>query len=440
MKKSILLTLFTLIFQMSLVYSLDIKAIKQKVDSAKEILSKWHKTSNPKLLENALVILKEAKKDLGNKKEQSLEYDNLRQEVYMLYFWTNKSRQVSSFGAKKKSNPIVKEENTLGKTNGPPSIKKEIKEKEDNIIFSNLISNEPLHIKQAFSEIKEYEINNPKAFYESEFMYRDIYLEFPKSSTAEIAKELADSLIPKIEIFEADKNKRIKKITDEIMNFEQNYKNRKFTLITKELTAMFEIEKDKITKHIMGELIKEYDYLKITMLAINDLIENKKSNYLSASIIGVKFKGSIIGANHRSVSVKTKMGTITIPWKKISDDQLADLIGQLAKDVNVSYKITMSIYKLGDASVAFNTLYSKTLDDPLFLSKLGTFYFKLLYKHREEVKRLVDNEVKNATKLADSKDPAGAIKVLTKCLLQINKTKFHRDQVSRIYSIMSSLK
>ncbi|PCJ52978.1 MAG: hypothetical protein COA79_23145 [Planctomycetota bacterium] len=118
---------------------------------------------------------------------------------------------------------------------------------------------------------------------------------------------------------------------------------------------------------------------------------------------------------------------------------MAELIGQLSKGVNVSYKITISIFKLGNASLAFDALYSKTLDDPLFLRKLGPIYFKLLYQHREEVKKLVDIQIQKAKKLAKSKDTVGAIKKLTKCLLQINKNKFHRDQVSKIYRVIASL-
>ncbi|PCJ52977.1 MAG: hypothetical protein COA79_23140, partial [Planctomycetota bacterium] len=186
----------------------------------------------------------------------------------------------------------------------------------DSIISANFIGTESEYIIDSFRDIKEFTKNHPTAYYQSEFMYRDFYFDYPDSTNAEVAKELADSLIPKIEVFNKDKSHRIKEITSNIYNFDKLYKARKFKEISEKLKGLFDEEKGYITKHIMGELIKEYNYLDITMEAIDKLIQNKKSTPISAGIVGIKFKGSLVRANKESLSIKTQMGTISLPWKK----------------------------------------------------------------------------------------------------------------------------
>ncbi|PCJ52831.1 MAG: hypothetical protein COA79_23225, partial [Planctomycetota bacterium] len=112
--KKIILVVSILIIHISL-YAYDLKPIIEKVDIVKQILSNWDKSNDPILLEKALVLLIELKADLGNKTGQNLKYEKLRQEVYMLYFWTNKSRRVKAFGKEKDQNSKneIKEKSSL---------------------------------------------------------------------------------------------------------------------------------------------------------------------------------------------------------------------------------------------------------------------------------------------------------------------------------------
>ncbi|PCJ60054.1 MAG: hypothetical protein COA79_09625 [Planctomycetota bacterium] len=417
----------------SSLFAADLNSVKTRISTVKKYLAKWHKTSDQKLILDSLIILTEIKKDLKSINDRDEEYESIKQEVYMLFFWANKSKVVISKKRRRSTRPLI---------NIPPLERpKKLTDAEvnDAVILAKLLSTEPKKVVEEFKHTQDFTKNNPNAYYESEYMYRDIYFEHPESNLAEIANKYANSINIKIIKFEQEKEIKTNNILNNISDFEKLYTYRKFGQIEKKLKDLYDQEKDKITKHIIGHMIKEYQNLNVTMKAIDQLIKNKKKNPISGRLIGLKFNGSIIGASEKSVSIKTKMGTVSLPWKKVNDKQLADLITQLSQGVDVSYRIPLAMYKLGNAYEAFKIIYHKILRDPLFATKLGIFYFELLYHFRLDTTKLVDATIARSNKLAKSKDIAGAIKILTKCLLQINKTKFQYDEVARIRKAINTL-
>ncbi|PCJ57825.1 MAG: hypothetical protein COA79_15190 [Planctomycetota bacterium] len=425
MKNKFYLVLLIFICLSNWTFSLDVKVFNENIDIAKKLLSNWHKSGDQEILEKAFLLLKNIRREIENDENQEQDHIDLKREIHMLYFWTNKSRQVNMRKRKYNLNSIKTNIDTPNTV-----IKKKIK-------LIDLTKNDPPHIRKALNECISFRQKYPTQVYSCEYMFREICFDFPKSFSAIKAKKLADKLNLKIGIYEKKEQSMIKEIKNEIFNFEKYYLNRNFEKIVKELMSKYDEEQDQYKKTIVGELITDYKYLHATMLAINELIQHKIYNPLSSSIIGFKFNGLIIGANKKGVSIKTNMGKVSIPWKKINDKQLGQLIGELSKGIDVSYKIYLSIYKLGNTAVGFDSLYRSTLNNPLVLTHIGRKYFKLIYHYKESIKEMVGNRIAKSKKLAANKDISGAISMLTKYLLEINKTKFNQEQVLRIHSVIN---
>ena len=113
----------------------------------------------------------------------------------------------------------------------------------------------------------------------------------------------------------------------------------------------------------------------------------KKNDAPPASIVGIKFRGFVTGANKKGLDISTDMGGMSIPWVKVSDEQLGKLLAVLSVGIDVSYKIPIAIHLLGNTQEAFQLLYQRSLDNPLIMAKYSRFYFQTLFYFRKEMGR-----------------------------------------------------
>lgn len=429
--------------------------VEIEIRKAKTELLKWDKTHMESDLNAAIEILKNARIMIGEIKTfENVRAIDLNKELSMLYFWANKSKRVTEVKKdkaeiqqfKKSVEEVEKEEkkspNSANKAN--ESISQDDMKTLESILSSKIsvddivIPVEHPIITGAFQKAIEYSKNNPDQLYECEFMFRDIYYDFPTSKSAILAKELANKFSEKIEAFVKEKQIIRNLIKSKILNYDSEYNSRNYEIIISRITEMRKNEKDHRKQDIYWEMIEEYKYLQTAISALNDLLFMKKHDAPSASIVGVKFRGFVTSSSNLGLDITTDMGSMSIPWIKISDEQLGKLLAILSKGVDVSYKIPIAIHLLGNTQDAFQILYQRSLDNPLIMAKYSRFYFQTLFYFRKEMANIIDQQIGNAQKLFSNKDTTGAIGVLTQSLLSINKNNFLRDQIGKIHEVMST--
>lgn len=429
--------------------------VELEIRKAKNELLKWDKTHKESDLDSAIEILKNARTAISE--IQNLEGRNfleLNKELAMLYFWANKSKRVGDeikdkkeLGQFQKSvEEVVKEElqDTTASKESKIAISKESSKILDSILSTKIsvddivIPDEHPLITAVFKKAIEFSKNNQNQLYECEFMFRDIFYDFPTSKSAKIANEIANRYSDKIETFVKEKYAFRNSVIEKIPNYTNEYNARNFTSIIATLTEMKNEEKDPIKLDIYWEMIEEYKYLQTAIDALNDLIILKKNHPAPADMVGVKFRGFVTGSDKKGIQITTDMGGMAIPWVKVTDEQLGKLLGFLSKDFEVSYKIPIAIHLLGNTQEAFQILYQRALDNPTIMVKYSRFYFQTLFYFRKQMATQVDKQIETAQKLFNNKDTSGAIGVLTQSLLNINKINFLRDQISKIHTTMAT--
>ena len=421
--------------------------VESEIKKAKAELLKWDKSHQEDDLITAIEILKNARITISQIKvlEDARALD-LNKELSMLYFWANKSKRIGDVSKGKKeiaqfNKPVEEEVKEKSKeeikaTNEP---KVTSPNGSDKISLDDIVipTEHPI-ITTAFQKAIEFGKNNPSQLYECEFMFRDIYYDFPTSKSATIANQIADKYSMKIETFVKEKLVFRNFVKSKIPNYDAEYNARNYEAIINAITAMRANEKDTVKQDIYWEMIEEYKYLQTAVTALNDLLYLKKNDAPPASIVGIKFRGFVTGANKKGLDISTDMGGMSIPWVKVSDEQLGKLLAVLSVGIDVSYKIPIAIHLLGNTQEAFQLLYQRSLDNPLIMAKYSRFYFQTLFYFRKEMATIIDQQIDSAQKLFTNKDTKGAIGVLTQSLLSINKNNYLRDQIGKIHEVMSS--
>lgn len=459
-KKMIKLNLFLTLFVFFSIFALaDDKKILMEVESeikkAKVELLKWDKTHLEDDLILAIEILKNARITIGKVKviEDAHALD-VNKELAMLYFWANKSKRIGDVYKEKKDidqykksfEEVQKEEKILANT--PKADNLPMSKVDSKILESVMSKKTPIEdiiipvehpiITAALQKAIEYSKSNPNQLYESEFMFRDIFYDFPSSKSAILANEIANKYSEKIESFVKEKLVFRNLVKSKIPNFDADNSSRNYESIINSLTTMKNEEKDSLKLDIYWEMLEEYKYLQMAIQALNDLLYLKKNDAPPASIVGIKFRGFVTGSSKLGLEITTDMGSMSIPWVKVSDEQLGKLLATLSMGVDVSYKIPIAIHLLGNTQEAFQLLYQRSLDNPLIMAKYSRFYFQTLFYFRKEMSTMIDQQISNAQKLFSNKDTTGAIGVLTQSLLNINKNNFLRDQIGKIHEVMAS--
>lgn len=429
--------------------------VELEIRKAKNELMKWDKTHKESDLNLAIEILKNARTAISAiTNTETRNFLELNKELAMLYFWANKSKRVGDVIKDKKDldqfkrsvEEVVKEElQDITVTNETKvAISKESTKILDSILSTKIsvediiIPDEHPLITSVFKKAIEFSKNNQNQLYECEFMFRDIFYDFPTSMSAKIANEIANKFSEKIETFVKEKYAFRNSIIAKIPNYTTDYNSRNFDSIIATLTEMKSAEKDIVKIDIYWEMIEEYKYLQTAVDALNDLIVLKKNNQAPADMVGVKFRGFVTGADKKGLQITTEMGGMAIPWVKVSDEQLGKLLAFLSKDIEVTYKIPIAIHLLGSTQEAFQILYQRALDNPAIMVKYSRFYFQTLFYFRKHMATQIDQQIERAQKLFNNKDTSGAIGVLTQSLLNINKINFLRDQISKIHTTMAT--
>jgi hypothetical protein len=429
--------------------------VEIEIRKAKNELLKWDKTHKESDLDSAIDILKNARTAIaGVANLETRNFLELNKELAMLYFWANKSKRVFDVGKDKKDfdkykksvEEVVKEE--LQDIAVTSEIKVAITKESSKILESILsakisveeiiIPDEHPLITSAFKKAIEFSKNNQNQLYECEFMFRDIFYDFPTSKSAKLANEIANKYSEKIENFVKEKYSFRNSVIAKIPNYTNEYNSRNFDSILATLTEMKNKENDVIKLDIYWEMIEEFKYLQTAIEALNDLISLKKNQQAPADMVGVNFRGFVTGSDKKGIQITTEMGGLAIPWVKVSDDQLGKLLAFLSKGIEVSYKIPIAIHLLGNTQEAFQILYQRALDNPTIMVKYSRFYFQTLFYFRKQMATQVDKQIETAQKLFNNKDTSGAIGVLTQSLLNINKINFLRDQISKIHTTMAT--
>ena len=455
-KKNILITLILLF---SLIIKADdsktLKETEEEIRKAKVELLKWDKTHAESDLLAAIEILKNARTNILNVKEtEDPRFLEVNKELTMLYFWANKSKRVGDVTKEKKEidqfkksvEDVQKEQKnnvSTVKANNQVAIKENLSLLEK--IMSTSIPLDQIEIPieheiitTAFQKAIEFSKNNANQLYECEYMFRDIFYDFPTSKTAILSNEIANKYSAKIESIANEKFKFRSEVTSKIPNYEGLYNSKNFDPVIAAIVEMKKTEKNPQKQDIYWEMLEEYRYLQTAVLATNDLLLLKKNDPPPASIVGVKFRGFITGSDSKGVTITTDMGSMSIPWTKVSDEQFGKLLAVISKGIEVSYKIPIAIHLLGDTEDAFQILYQRSLDNPLILAKYSRFYFQTLFYFRKEMALKIDLQIENAQKLFNNKDTTGAIGVLTQSLLTINKNNFLRDQIGKIHEAIAT--
>ena len=461
MKKiNLFITLFLLLtFLLSADDIKNLSDVEADIKKAKVELLKWDKTHQEDVLILAIEYLKTGRSNmLKIKDNETIRFSEVNKELTMLYFWANKSKRVDDVSKEKKNidqykksiEEVAKENKSETNAKNEKHIetvkaeepnnkenKKSLKElvtKNNDITENIVIPVEHFIITIAFEKAIEFSKNNPHQLYECEFMFRDIYYDFPTSKSAILANEIADKYSLKIENFVKEKLAFRNSIQAKIPNYEENYNARNYGAIIDVITELKINEPEILKQDIYWEMLEEYKYLQTAIFLLNELLVLNKNDLPPASLIGINFRGFISSSDAKGIIVTTDMGTMSIPWVKVSDEQLGKLLAVLSKNHEISYKIPIAIHLLGNTQDAFQLLYKRSLDNPIVMAKYSRFYFQTLFYFRKEMAIQVDNQIENALKLFNNKDTSGAIGVLTKSLLNINKNNFLRDQIGKIHS------
>jgi len=455
---SLLFLSFLFCFLSNLVVGDDAKILQEveiEIRKAKSELMKWDKTHKETDLDAAIEILKNARTAISAVANiETRNFLELNRELAMLYFWANKSKRVGDISKEKKVldkfnksvEEVVKEElqNVAATTEAKTAISKESISILDSILSTKIsvdeivIPDEHPIITSVFKKAIEFCKNNQNQLYECEFMFRDIFYDFPTSKSAKLANEIANKFSEKIESFVKEKYAYRNSVIAKIPNYEANYNTRNFEPILTTLAEMKNAEKDQIKSEILWEMMEEYKYIETAVEALNDLIKIKKNNQAPADLVGVKFRGFVIGSDKKGLQVSSESGSMTIPWVKVTDEQLGKLLAFLSKNIEVSYKIPIAIHLLGNSQEAFQLLYQRALDNPTIMVKYSRFYFQTLFYFRKHMATQVDQQIETAQKLFNNKDTSGAINILTQSLLNINKINFLRDQIGKIHTTMAT--